>query len=75
MVPIQKGARVRYRGSLAEFHGVDFIVSSLNVLHYTSPDYPDGVAYGLTELGGGRKGAYLLNVRRGSFEVVRTDHE
>lgn len=74
MQPIQRGARVRYHGSLAEFHGTDFTVSNLQVLHFTSPHYPDGVAYSLTELGGGPDGAFLSNVRRGSFDVVDTEH-
>ena len=73
MTPIQSGVRVRYHGSLVEYHGVDFEVASLDVLHYTSPDYPDGIAYALTERGGGYKGAYLRNVRRTSFEVVSAD--
>jgi hypothetical protein len=74
MKPIQRGARVRYHGSLPEYHGTDFIVSNLMVLHYKSPDYPDGIAYSLAELGGGARGARLSNVRRTSFEVVSTDH-
>lgn len=74
MKPIQTGTRVRYHGSYPEYAGTDFVVSRLDVLHYTSSHYPDGVGYALTELGGGPERARLYNVRRGSFDVVDTEH-
>jgi hypothetical protein len=65
---VSQGARVRYHGSMPEYHGTDFTISATHPPH--GAQYPGGVAYVLQELGGGADGIRLSNVRRSSFEVV-----
>jgi hypothetical protein len=70
MAVVGQGARVRYHGSYTELHGMDFVVTGNEPAAHYVEEYPDGVAYNLNELGGGLRGARLLNVRRSSFTVV-----
>jgi hypothetical protein len=67
---VSQGARVRYHGSMPEYHGIDFMISATHPPAHSLAKYPGGVAYVLQELGGGTDGIRLTNVRRSSFEVI-----
>lgn len=72
MEPLKRGTRVRYHGSMEEYHDEEFVITDRHEPHVSSmAHYPDGVAYVLaaSETTWERP-AQLHNVRRGSFTVV-----
>lgn len=73
MEPVGEGTRVRYHGSLREYDGMEFTVTGTAPPRHFPELYDGGVAYRLTEVGGGFHGVELLNVRRSSFKPITDD--
>lgn len=72
--PLPVGTKVRYHGSLEEYHGEELYVVEHHTPYHSSALYPDGVAYVLAEdLTDWRRP--LRNVRRTSFTVIPSEGE